>query len=259
MLAIAGGKGGCGKTATTCTIAAALARQGRSPVVVDADVAMPDLTRRVRAAHEPGIDDLAGGRAVDSVVQTDHDLPGVGVVASGSPASLGPALTGLRSKGWPVIVDCPAGAGPDLCAALAACDRALIVSTDTRASFEDATKTAAMARQLGATVPGLLVRRTAPATTGKHRPPQALRAVLDVPWISTVDDHQHDRTKGHQRIEAVAATLFPDDSADPPERRDRPSSRGPTPTDGMSPRGASGPTGPAPRASGSNPAPHSEG
>lgn len=186
MLAIAGGKGGCGKTTTACGVAAALGRRGAAPIVVDADVAMPDLPRVVRAAPEPGLDALAAGRPVEAVVQSDHDLPGVGVVASGAPASLRPALAGLRATPEPVLVDCPAGAGPDVAAALSACNRALVVSTTTRASLEAATKTVAMATELEATVAGLVLR---PAHHGQARPsqlPTRVRERLGVPWLVTV-------------------------------------------------------------------------
>ena len=180
MLAIAGGKGGCGKTATACGLAEALVRAGHRPVVVDADVDMPDLHDRARAAPDPGLDDIASGAPVESVLQRDHDLDGVGVVASGSAAAIGPALRRLTTVQGPVIVDCPAGAGRDVTAALRCTDRAVVVTTATGSSLADATRTAAMSRTLGTPVDCLVVRDAGPTSTagpetrrGPHLPDEA--------------------------------------------------------------------------------------
>lgn len=211
MLAIAGGKGGCGKTTTACAIAGTLAAWGQAPVVVDADVAMPDLARRVQAGHGPGIDALAAGRPVGSVVQTDHELSGVGVVASGAPGSLDPALQALRTVTGPILVDCPGGAGPDVAAPLSACDRALVVSTDTRASLEDATKTAAMARELDARVAGLALRETDCTGVGVAGGADRVRRRLDVPWVVTVGRLPDPDTGDPPSAARLARALF-----DPP-------------------------------------------
>jgi septum site-determining protein MinD len=185
MLAIAGGKGGCGKTATACGLAEALVRAGHRPVVVDADVDMPDLHDRARAAPDPGLDDLASGAPVESVLQRDHDLDGVGVVASGSAAAIGPALQRLTTVQGPVIVDCPAGAGRDVTTALRCTDRAVVVTTATGSSLADATRTAAMSRTLGTPVDCLVVRDAGPPSTagpntrrGPHLPDEAAAAAL---------------------------------------------------------------------------------
>src|SRR6056297_615748 len=55
MLAIAGGKGGCGKTTTAVGLARAFASLGADPLVVDADLDMPDLHHRTGVDREPGI------------------------------------------------------------------------------------------------------------------------------------------------------------------------------------------------------------
>lgn len=160
MLAIAGGKGGCGKTSTACGLARALVRAGHRPLVADADVDMPDLHDRVGAAADPGLDAIAAGAGVSSVVQTDHDLEGAGIVASGGADSPATALERLVPHEEPLLVDCPAGAGPDVAEAVQVADRSVVVSTDTRASLEDAAKTAVMSRTLGTPVVCLFLRRT---------------------------------------------------------------------------------------------------
>lgn len=188
MYAIAGGKGGCGKTTTVCELASALVRAGQRPVVVDADVDMPDLHDRIDAAPEPGLDALAAGAPLRRVLQTDHDLRGAGVVATGDGSAVRDALVRLSALERPVLVDCPAGAGPDVAMPLGTADRAVVVSTDTRSSLEDAAKTAAMSQALDTPVACLCLRETAagPASLG---PDERLRRLVDAPSLVRVPTH----------------------------------------------------------------------
>lgn len=158
MLAIAGGKGGVGKTTLTLALARSLADAGRDPIALDADVDMPDLHVLARAERAPTADELAAGRPLGEVVQYPRGLPGVGVVAAGRPERLPAALSGLRSWHGPVLVDCPAGASEDAAGPLRECDRSVLVTTDTPAAIEDTVKTAAVARRLGAPPLAALVR-----------------------------------------------------------------------------------------------------
>lgn len=155
MLAVTGGKGGCGKTTTTLGLAAAFARQRRRPVAVDADRDMPNL----------------------AIVANAVKLPGVAVV----PNPEGRRLSDLRlpSGGEPVLVDCPAGSGPDTADPLRRADRALVVTTDSRQSVEDALKTVAMARSLGTPVAGVVVSR-------RDDPPDGLAEAADAPVLACV-------------------------------------------------------------------------
>ena len=188
MLAIAGGKGGCGKTTTACGLSLALAARGRCPVVVDGDVDMPDLHERIGAAPDPGLDELAEGEPLEDVLQRDHDLPGVGIVATGEREALGSAVDRLSRLDPPVLVDCPAGAGRDVARSVRAADRTVVVSTDTRASLEDAAKTAAMSRTLGTPVACLVLRET--PTRGSPESDDRLRHLVEADRIVRVPTYQ---------------------------------------------------------------------
>ncbi|MEE6208800.1 cobyrinic acid ac-diamide synthase [Salarchaeum sp. III] len=133
MLAVTGGKGGTGKTTTTLGLAAAYARQRRRPTVVDADRDMPNLAIAAEAAGLTGVDVVANrnGRHVSEALPT-------------------------RPPG-PVLVDCPAGAGPDAIDPVRRADRAVAVTTGSRESVEDALKTAELARAVGTPIAGLVV------------------------------------------------------------------------------------------------------
>ena len=219
MLALAGGKGGCGKTTTACGLAGALVRAGSGPggcrpLVADADVDMPDLHDRVGADPGPGLDAIADGAPVGSVVQTGHDLPGVDVVASGDVDSATPALQRLATLDRPVLVDCPAGAGPDAAGPLQVADRAVVVSTATRPSLEDAAKTAAMSRTLGTPIDCLVLRET-PGGSDGHLDDRRLGRLVEAPAVVRLP-YRPDRPDS-----AAASSASPAPHSSPPSAASR--------------------------------------
>ncbi|MFC7142617.1 MinD/ParA family protein [Halosimplex aquaticum] len=162
MLAIAGGKGGCGKTTTALGLAAALARDGRRPLVADADCDMPNLHTMAEVARHPGVDAVDRGDSVARATHRSDVVPGVDVLPAGSAS--GPigetALRRLTRAPQQVILDCPAGATDATAAPLRRADAALVVSTPDRASLSDAVKTARMADALDTAVLGSAITRS---------------------------------------------------------------------------------------------------
>ncbi|MBX0293571.1 MinD/ParA family ATP-binding protein [Haloarcula nitratireducens] len=158
MFAIAGGKGGCGKTTTALGLARGLATLGDSPLVVDADLDMPDLHHRAGVDHVPGVAAVATGEQPTAAAAPSSRLPGVDVLScrESDTASAASAFERLRQCRRAVLLDCPAGASPAAAAPLRAADRTVLVSTPAEQSLQDIAKTAAMARQLDAP-PALLV------------------------------------------------------------------------------------------------------
>lgn len=179
MLAIAGGKGGVGKTTTTVALARALASNGYRPVAVDADLDMPDLHDIAATAREPGLDALADGRRDEAVERCGFE-PGVRVVPAGTASAVEDALALAAGFDGFVLVDCPAGASRAVATPLRAADRTLIVSTPRRESLEDAAKTAAMARALDAPPVGAVL------TCTDRR--LSVESLLDCPLLGTVPD-----------------------------------------------------------------------
>ncbi|WP_115863940.1 MinD/ParA family ATP-binding protein [Halorussus litoreus] len=185
MLAIAGGKGGCGKTTTALGLAGALVRQRKAALAADADREMPDLHALAGVARDPGLDAVAAGWPPEMVAATTEvSTPGVRVLPARSrraarrnyePKSSTP-LTHLREFDGAVLLDCPAGAGPDAVAPLRVADGAVVVTTTEPACLRDAAKTAAMARELGTPVAGAVVSGGIVSSDGD---PQQARDVSD--------------------------------------------------------------------------------
>lgn len=172
MLAITGGKGGCGKTTIALGLALTLGRTGRRPLVVDADVDVPDLHIRAGVDPEPGLDELAEGALPERVAQPSPDVPGVDIVAAGATSACPPAaLRRLQDLARPVLLDCPAGAGPTATGPLREATACVIVTTDRTESRQDAAKSVAMADSLGVPVRATVCRDTGgggPDRSGSH-------------------------------------------------------------------------------------------
>jgi len=161
MLAIVGGKGGCGKTTTALGLARAFAARGDRPVVADADCDMPNLHTRAETDRTPGLGALAGDGPVERCLHRSRAYPGVDIVPAGraSQSVDAVALGRLARLSGPVLLDCPAGATDAVGAPLRAADGALVVSTADRQSLTDAAKTARMAVAAGTDVVGAVVTR----------------------------------------------------------------------------------------------------
>ncbi|WP_277540705.1 MinD/ParA family ATP-binding protein [Haloarcula laminariae] len=184
MLAIAGGKGGCGKTTTAVGLARALATPGTRPLVVDADLDMPDLHHRTGVDRQPGIDEAVARGDPRGVAQPARRFPGIDVLpCDGADTATAAALfERLADEEGPVLLDCPAGASPDAAAPLRAADRTVLVSTPRERSLRDAAKTAAMARELDTPPAAVVLVRS----DGRVDPGELLGcdAVVHVPELS---------------------------------------------------------------------------
>lgn len=160
MIAIAGGKGGSGKTTTALGLARAFARQGSDPLVVDCDVDMPDLHVRAGVDRDDGIDELSGSASIERACVRSRKLPGVRLLPAGDRDNLDTALSKLTRWHGPVLLDCPPGVGPEAARPLRHADHAALVTTDRAQSISDTEVTARCAHELDTDVVGMVVRET---------------------------------------------------------------------------------------------------
>lgn len=211
MLAIAGGKGGSGKTTTALGIAGVLRDRGREPLVVDCDCDMPDLHHRAGVQSVGGIDELADGAPVELAATESQTVPGVRIVTAGSRDRIDHALARLGAWRGPVLLDSPPGMGPDAARPLRHADRSLLVSSDRPQSVADTRTTARSARKVDAAPVGLLVRETGATEPAEWPDPEKVRnRVPTVPeplanqnvrtvWSDTVSALYHTRQRGNIR------------------------------------------------------------
>lgn len=163
MFAVAGGKGGCGKTTTTLGLGRAAARAGLEALLVDADAAMPNLHTAAGVDREPTL----GDGAPSTVAQAHPENPAVGIVpAPGATAASTTSLERCRDAADVVLLDCPAGAGRDAAVPLRVADATVLVTTTEPTSLRAAALTAAVSRTIGTPVAGVIVSRAAEVPGG---------------------------------------------------------------------------------------------
>lgn len=181
MLAITGGKGGCGKTTTTLGLAAALADRGLEPLVVDCDCDMPDVHHRLTLPLTSGVDALDSGASLDEVLLRPAYSSGVAVVTGGRRSALDTALRKASCWDGPVLLDCGAGTSRDALRPLRHATSAIVVSTDRPQCIEDATVTRDIARRLSGGLTGVVVRETAAESGSRTSTGQGADARLSAP------------------------------------------------------------------------------
>jgi septum site-determining protein MinD len=179
IVAVAGGKGGVGKTTVAYNLGAAL-----SAVVVDADLGMADLPR----GRGPDLHDvLAGGAAASEAIRGGPvSLLPCGRSLAGARAAdvrnLADTLGQVADEVGDVVVDCPAGLRADVGVPLAVADACVLVASPRRFALADAVRTTELARELDAGLAGVALNRT---TAADDPPVDVFRRVLGAP-ISTV-------------------------------------------------------------------------
>ncbi|WP_459194385.1 DUF7125 family protein [Halosimplex sp. J119] len=221
MIAIAGAKGGCGKTTTTLGLAGAFARAGRQSLAIDTDRQLPDLHVIPGVDREPTVTALDRDTHWQSVAQETPGEPGVHVLPGpkrSENVEIDTVLEWLEADSAEVLLDCPSGAGPDVIEPIAVADAVVVVTTGSDQSLSAAQTTVDVARRLEVPVLGAVV-------THCDELPPSVESRLEVPVLAVVPELESPLSSEVARQaydEAVAALSSAqqaesDDAADGPE------------------------------------------
>jgi septum site-determining protein MinD len=197
IVAVAGGKGGVGKTTVAYNLGAAL-----DAVVVDADLGMANLPR----GRGPTLHDVLADRATASEARRGGpvDLLPCGRSLAGAraadPARLDDALSDLLAPGEDAVIDCPAGMRADAGAPLAVADCAVVVASPRRFALADAVRTRELARALDAPVAAVACNRVVDDV-----PTGPVERALGAPAVAVPADPRVGRSVERERPVAASA------------------------------------------------------
>jgi septum site-determining protein MinD len=164
ILAVAGGKGGVGKSTVAYNVGAALGARGtdgRRTVVVDADLGMANLP----FGRGPDLHDVLAGRACPLEAVRHGPVPVLpcGRSLAGARASdlagLERAVRAVEREYGDVVLDCPAGMRADAGVPLAVADACLLVTTPAPFAVADAVRSRELARELDCGLAGVVLNR----------------------------------------------------------------------------------------------------
>jgi len=190
---IAGGKGGCGKTTTAVNTAYALADRGYDVVVVDTDLAMPNLHTVLGTSHEATIHDvLADSASLEDAIDTREDVaavygdPSLDRYTDADPAQLKTVCNRLRTAFDVVVLDTGAGVTHATMVPCGLADDVVLVTTAKEHGVADTSRTKEMAEHVDSHIPGVVVTRTDEATgreTAERLETTLLAAIPDEPDV----------------------------------------------------------------------------
>lgn len=193
VITIASGKGGVGKTTITANVGISLTQLGFRVCLVDADIAMANLSLLMGMHSSPiTLHDVLLGEA--SIEDALYDGPaGVKFIPSGlslenyrrvDSERLEGVVDSLRNQFDFVLLDAPAGIEKNVLAALAAADEVILVTMPESPSIADVLKTKMVAERLGSKPIGVIVNFVY-GEKGEIAPEDIMR-MLELPSFGTV-------------------------------------------------------------------------
>jgi len=166
VYAVAGGKGGVGKTTVTANVAVALRGLEYDVAVVDADIELADVGALLGVEPERSVHEALAGGAVDELgVKGPAGItvvPGerrVEALADADPANLREVIEPLADSHDIVLVDTGAGIGHPQLVAYGLADAAVLVATETDAGLAGLERSGEMVEHVDGTVLGAVVTR----------------------------------------------------------------------------------------------------
>jgi len=166
VIAIASGKGGTGKTTLTANLGIALARAGKKVLLIDADVAMANLSLMLGMQSSPITlhDVLLGEAQVHDAIYDGPD--GIHFMPSGLSLDNYKRVDSERLSGIVsnvvdsydfILLDAAAGIEKNVLSALSSAQETLLVTMPTSPAIADALKTKLVAQRLGSKVIGVVI------------------------------------------------------------------------------------------------------
>jgi septum site-determining protein MinD len=224
VYAVAGGKGGVGKTTTAMHMASAFQAQGEHVVLLDADLAMSDLARQFdvpddRTIHDVLAGDVALRHATTELATGYGEGPGTLEVLPGShdleafaradPAKLPPIVERLRDRADVIVLDTGSGVSRDVAIPLGIADRVVVVTTPVPTAISDTLNTIELVDHVESGLAGVVIARFANGESD-----ETVLEELDAPHLVTVPDIEADPDGANIAFGELASELGETAAAD---------------------------------------------
>ena len=203
VLVITSGKGGVGKTTSSANIGTGLAKLDKSVLMIDTDIGLRNLDVVMglenRIVYNLG-DVIEGECRLKQALIKDRHYPNLQLLPSAQtkdksavrPEQMIKLINGLKKNFDYIILDCPAGIEQGFRNAIAAADRALVVTTPEVSAIRDADRIIGLLEEKGIRRNHLIVNRLRPELVkrGDMMSAQDIIDLLGVPLIGVIPDDE---------------------------------------------------------------------
>ncbi|MAG18134.1 MAG: septum site-determining protein MinD [Candidatus Diapherotrites archaeon] len=166
VISLISGKGGVGKTTITANLGIALAKRNLNVCLIDADIAMANLSLLLNMQNSPiTLHDVLLGEA--NIQDAIYDGPaGVKFIPSGlslenyrrvDSERLQGVVDSIKNQFDFILLDCAAGIGKNVMAAISASDEILLITMPSSPSIADVLKAKITSQRLGTKVIGIMI------------------------------------------------------------------------------------------------------
>lgn len=200
VIAIASAKGGVGKTTAAINLGAALARFGRQVIVVDGNLATPNIGMHLGAPVVPSSvsDAVKGKKSIrDCVYSHESGLRiapasiSLADLKSTGQKNFGKAIKDLDGTSEIIVVDSAPGLGDEMFSAVSCADEVVVVTTADLPAVADALKTIELIEERGITVVGVVVNRVRDDDTEMKS--DEIEALVERPVIASIPEDDNIR------------------------------------------------------------------
>lgn len=200
VYAVAGAKGGIGKTTTSINLASAFAEENLDTLVIECDLAMANVVDFLKldmvADSDPTLHEILSGEV--EISDAIYEAPGrfdiipSGVTLDGyvksDPRKLHEVVDGLKDSYDVILLDVGAGLSFESVLPMKIANKTILVSSPRVASVRDIRKTKRLAELAGSEIAGIVFVKSG---TGKAPPPDRIAVFLDVNLLGHVPDDDH--------------------------------------------------------------------
>ena len=194
VIVITSGKGGVGKTTTTANIGVGLARSGKKVIVIDTDLGLRNLDVVMGLENKIVynlVDVIEGNCRVKQALIRDKRFPELDK-SSVSPEQMQKLVSELKPDFDYILLDCPAGIEQGFQNAIAAADRAVIVTTPEVSAIRDADRIIGLLETRGIKKNALIINRLRidMVQKGDMMSVDDVTEILAIPLIGVIPDDE---------------------------------------------------------------------